>query len=134
MSTQKVPPLAFILSLLGGSLIVLNSVMLAIWFLVGGVVLGMMGGFIGMMDGFQGMMGSFGWPLAMLSSFALIGIVAGCLVIVGAIMLHRTPRDRVSWGIVILLFSVISLVSMGGFLLGALAGIVGGVLAIVDFR
>jgi hypothetical protein len=115
MSTEKFPQLAVILSVLGGSLILLNSVLLTIWFLIGGSVWGMMGGFTGMMDGFQGMMGSVGFPLAMLSSFALIGIVAGGLVLVGAIMLARTPRDRGAWGIVILVFSVLSLISMGAF-------------------
>jgi hypothetical protein len=130
-STPNVPHFAVILSVLGGSLILLNSVLLTIWFLIGGSVWGMMGSFTGMMDGFQGMMGSVGFPLAMVSSFALIGIVTGGLVLIGAIMLYRAPRDHVAWGIVILVFSVISLISMGGFLIGALVGVVGGLLALV---
>ena len=69
-----------------------------------------------------------------------IGIVSGILVLLGAVMLKIRPGEgtrglRVCcrmWGTMILVFSIVSLFggSMGGFLIGAILGIVGGALAL----
>lgn len=89
---------------------------------------GMMGGYGGMMDGYFGMMSGYGasWFLA----FAEVGIVSGVLVLLGATMLYNRPRDVATWGALVLAASVVSLFGMDGFFLGAMLGIVGGILAL----
>jgi hypothetical protein len=49
---------------------------------------------------------------------------------IGALMLNTRPTEHTAWGIIILVFSAISILGMGGFLVGAILGIVGGALAI----
>ena len=101
------------------------------WFMFGGFGIGgMMGGFSGMMGGFQGMMGSLGIPFGFISGLFLIGLVSGVLVMIGALMLNTRPTEHTAWGIIILVFSAISILGMGGFLVGAFLGIVGGALGI----
>jgi len=45
-------------------------------------------------------------------------------------MLLAKVGARRTWGILILVFSVLSFVGLGGFVVGAIFGIVGGVLAL----
>jgi hypothetical protein len=131
MSEQARPQIAFILSLIGGILILLAGIVCCLWFGVDGLsVGGMMGGLGGMMGGYYGMMGSLGVPFSFMSGFSLIGLISGILVIIGAIMLNVRPTEHTSWGVVILVFSIISFLGTGGFLIGAVLGIVGGVLAL----
>ena len=62
----------------------------------------------------------------------ILGMLFGAMVIVAALMLRSVPRQHEIWGAVIIAFSVISLMScMGGFGIGTLLGIIGGVLAIM---
>jgi hypothetical protein len=66
--------------------------------------------------------------------------VSGILVLISAIMLHIRPGEATRglracclwWGSIILVFSVVSFFggSMGGFLVGAILGVVGGALAL----
>ena len=62
--------------------------------------------------------------------FSIIGICSGILILIGSIMLYLKPRENTAWGTIILIFSIISLVSMGGFFVGAILGITGGALAL----
>jgi hypothetical protein len=50
--------------------------------------------------------------------------------VVGAAMLRAHPQEHTMWGIVIIIFSALSFVGMGGFFIGALLGIIGGAFAI----
>ena len=118
------PQIAFILSLIGGILILLGGGVSYIWFMFGGFSMG------GMMGGFQGMMGSLGIPFGFMSGFFLIGLVSGVIITIGSVMLNARPSEHNAWGMIILVFSIISLLGMGGFLVGAILGIVGGALAI----
>ncbi len=61
---------------------------------------------------------------------AVIGIVSGIVVLVGAVMLTSHIEKNASWGTIILVFSAIGLLGGGGFLVGSLLGILGGILAI----
>jgi hypothetical protein len=125
------PQIAFILSLIGGILMLVGGGVSSMWFMFGGLGMGgMMGGFDRMMGGFQGMMGSFGIPFGFMSGFFLIGLASGVIVTIGAVMLNARPSERNAWGMIILVFSIISLLGMGGFLVGAILGIIGGALAI----
>ncbi|HEV2398651.1 MAG TPA: hypothetical protein VGS27_17035 [Candidatus Sulfotelmatobacter sp.] len=104
---------------------------------------GMMGGFgsggmMGRARGQYGMdhlqgMGDWMWgrgvhPFGMSSPW--FGLVAGLVVLIGAVMLYVNPEQRRNWGLVILVISALNIfVGIGGILAGAF-GVVGGALAI----
>ena len=121
------PTTAFILSLIGGILMIINGGMMFMFFMNSwyGYV-----GMCGMMGGYQGMMGSFGIPFGFMSGLMFIGLIAGILVVVGAVMLNARSAEHWAWGIIILVFSVVSFLGMGGFFIGAILGIIGGAFAI----
>jgi len=70
-----------------------------------------------LISGVVGVMGAF-------------GLVTGVVVLVSAIMLMTHVGNRRTWGILILIFSVLSFVGLGGFIAGAILGIVGGVMTL----
>ncbi|MEM3401448.1 MAG: DUF6114 domain-containing protein [Nitrososphaerota archaeon] len=81
----------------------------------------------------MGMMCMWGWSWpwsAGLYYSVLVNVVSGIVVLIGALMLYSRPKQVHMWGTLVLIFSIISLVSMGGFIIGAILGIVGGALAI----
>jgi hypothetical protein len=51
-------------------------------------------------------------------------------VIIGAFMLNTRPLEHVTWGTLVLVFSAVSLISMRGWFIGAVLGIIGGAFAI----
>lgn len=123
----------FVLSLVAGVLILAGG--LAMLGYYSGPYGGMMGGYSGTMGGYGGgMMNGYyammqrvgGW----LYGFAVVGIAAGVLVMFGAIMMYDRPRQANTWGALVLVFSAISLFGAGGFFVGAMLGIVGGILAL----
>jgi hypothetical protein len=118
---------AFILSLIGGVLMLLNGGMSFMMLTYYGADFGFMWG---MMGGYMGMMGSLGFPFGSFLGFMLVGIVCGVIVTIGTLMLNYRPAERRSWGIIILIFSVISFLGMGGFYIGAILGVAGGALAL----
>jgi hypothetical protein len=59
-------------------------------------------------------------------SIAIIGLICGTLVLFGAIMLHTKIENRKAWGIVIIVFSIPSVITGGGFIIGFILGIIGG--------
>lgn len=127
------PVAGFVLSLMAGVLILVGGVaMLDYPSGPSGGMMGhydsMMGSYGGnMMVGYYGMVQSFGgW----FYGFAIIGIIAGVLVLFSAIMMYDRPRQVATWGAVILVFSVVSFFDAGGFFVGAALGIVGGILAL----
>jgi len=71
---------------------------------------------------------NFWYP--MLSGFFIVGLVAGIIILIGSLLLNSKPQQSTTWGTLILIFSILSLFTMGGFLIGAILGIVGGILAI----
>ena len=88
-----------------------------------------MSGFGGMMGGYHTMMGNLGTLNSFISGLSLIGLVSGIFVIIGAVMVNTRPIEHVSWGLIILVFSITSFLGTGGFIIGAILGIMGGVLA-----
>jgi hypothetical protein len=57
------------------------------------------------------------------------GLLCGGIVVLGALKL-RAPGQKVTfWRRTIIIFSALSLLAMGGFILGAVLGMVGGFLA-----
>ncbi len=61
---------------------------------------------------------------------AMVGIITGIIVLVGAVMLSSQSRQNAAWGTVILIFSAFSLIGGGGFFIGSILGILGGIIAI----
>ncbi|HEX6282975.1 MAG TPA: hypothetical protein VFZ67_12165 [Nitrososphaera sp.] len=87
---------------------------------------GMMGG--GMMGG--GMMSdSFMW--AAIWGVAAIWVGTGAVSIVGGYAIYRNPQSTTIWGIAILIASIVGLLTVGGFIIGPILGIVAGILALV---
>ncbi len=81
----------------------------------------------------MGMMCMWGWSWPWGAGWyyiVLINIVSGIVVLIGALMLYSRPKQAHMWGTLVLVFSIVSLVGMGGFMIGAILGIVGGALAI----
>lgn len=114
--SEKRSSSAFALSLVGGTLIILGSILIGLlyshfqtW------MSGMMGGMMGTMMG--------GW-------FFGIPLIAGILVILGAVMMNLRPQETTLWGIIVLVFSVIGFTGMGLSIIGAIIGIIGGAMAI----
>jgi len=117
---EQKPIAAFVLSLLAG-----------LWVLA---ARGMMSGSSWGPGARGGMMGTGGWMWShgIVSSlwWPWFGIIAGIVVLIGAVMLYVKPEQRQGWGIVILTASALNFfLGMGGLLAGVL-GVIGGALAL----
>jgi len=157
MTTEK-PTAAFVLSLVAGILIMLRGgIMSMMDAFLGGNGYGYGGmmngynngyGFGGMMNGYNGYggYGSFGGMMngygfnGMMRGFGigfaymgLLGVVFGLIVLISALMLYNRPSQHTTWGIVILIFSVLSIFGgmLSGLGLGLILGIIGGILGII---
>jgi len=90
---------------------------------------GMMAGYSGVMNGYYGMMGAYGgWSFGA----EALGLVSGIGVLVGAMMIFARPTAASNWGLMVLIFSVLSFFGMGGFFIGAILGVIGGALAMAS--
>jgi hypothetical protein len=89
---------------------------------------GMMHGYYGMMNGYYGIVGGYG--SASFLYVEVLGIASGVIVLLEAVMLYSGTGKPSTWGALIVAFSAISLFAAGGFFVGAILGIVGGILAI----
>jgi len=78
------------------------------------------------MDGYHSFMGSYGSSYGFLAGISLVSVICGVVVVMSAIMLGVHPQEQLIWAIVIIVFSAVSFVGMGGFFIGAILGIVGG--------
>ncbi len=125
MSSTSMSQIAFVLSLIGGIVIIIGSLIaafLSAFGLPNGTYYGMGPG---MMTGFWSGYNS-GWMIG----FTTVSLVCGIIVLIGALMLRMRPVDNITWGILILIFSIGSFVGMGGYFLGAILGIAGGAIAL----
>jgi len=128
MTETERPTAAFLLSLVGGIFILLGGGVMSMFGPFG--LGGMMGGYRGMM-GYRysgyGMMGGLGFGM-----FGILGLIFGVIVIISAFMLNSKPHEHSTWGTLIVIFSVLSIFgsAMGGFGIGLILGLIGGILAI----
>jgi len=127
MSLEQRPTTAIVLSLVGGSLMMLSAAMMYVMVMYAFFPYNSMGM---MMGGYMSMMSNMGIPYGFISGLFLVGLVSGILVIIGAMMLRIRPEEHFAWGTIILVFSTISFLGMGGFWVGAILGIVGGAFAL----
>ena len=127
---EEKPTAALILSLVGGVFILLGGGMMSmIGSYVGQYGFGMMGGY----GSWGGMMGpGFGMMGLAFGALGFLGLIFGAIVIISAIMLNSKPEQHSTWGTVIIIFSVLSVFgsAMGGFGIGLVLGLIGGILAI----
>ncbi len=123
MSSGSMHTTAFILSLIGGIVIVIGSLIAALLSVFGTPY----GTYYGMGPG---MMMGFGFNQGWYLPFSLLALGFGIMVLIGAIMLNARPEDNITWGIIVLIFSIASFIGMGGYMIGAILGIAGGAIAL----
>lgn len=92
-----------------------------------GFVFGLVGGILILLSGVLFLTSPFSFFIGI---FSILGIVFGALVIASSIVLYGDPPHHVGWGVMVLVFSVLSIVNFGGFIAGMALGIVGGALGI----
>jgi len=126
MSLRSMHATAFILSLIGGLVIVIGGVIATFLLSFGSPY----GTYYGMGPGMMGGYGFYGFGSGWMIGFSLVGLVSGIIVVVGAIMLNVRPAEHVTWGILVLIFSLISFIGMGGYVIGGILGIAGGAVAL----
>jgi hypothetical protein len=63
------------------------------------------------------------------ATISVIALISGALVLFAAIMLRIKPENKKAWGILIIVFSIPSVITGGGFIMGFILGIIGGVKA-----
>lgn len=115
-------------ALLSGSLLIL------VGSLTGAFMMGAWGAW-GMMP-MAGMMGEYmssyvgdGWASSMAWWMAAWGILTGGLVLAAALQV-RSGRESQTWAVIAIVAGVLSLFALGGYVVGAVAAIVGGALAL----
>jgi hypothetical protein len=127
MSTHPGTTFAFIISLVGGLIMLTASTVNFVWFLSGAQNFGGFGNFMrGFMDGNHNFMGSYASSNSFLAGISVIGLVCGVIVLIGALMLKVQSRDHTIWAIIIIVFSIVSFLGMGGYFIGAILGVIGG--------
>jgi len=130
MTETERPTAAFLLSLIGGIFILLGGGVMSMFGGFGGFG-NMMGGYYQGMMGYRysgyGMMGGLGFGI-----FGILGLIFGAIVIISAFMLNSKPHEHSTWGTLIVIFSVLSVFGgmMGGFGIGLILGLIGGILGI----
>ena len=79
----------------------------------------------------QGYTGSPGNLAAgFVGAIAVFGLICGIIVTTSSILIRLKPAQRQTWGILVLVFSVLGFFGLGGFIIGSVLGIVGGILAL----
>jgi len=65
-----------------------------------------------------------------LEGLGLLGLVSGLIVLGSGVMLRIKPEQSVVFGVLMLIFSVLSFLGSGGFIAGAVLGIIGGIMTL----
>ena len=115
LSSSEKPTTAFTLSLIAGLL-----------FLINGVVLGAVASLVPFIVPPE----ELPIIIAFLTPLMILGIVWGIIVIIAAVILYRNPAQKTMWGVIILVLSIMSIFISGGFIIGLILGIIGGILAL----
>ncbi|MGD0250323.1 MAG: zinc ribbon domain-containing protein [Thermoplasmata archaeon] len=113
---ETYPRTAYLLSLIGGIMILLFSIIYAI-----------------ILAALASLVASVGFALgaSLLIGLAVVAIIFGLIVLYFAMKLKSNPRSAKTYGILIIVFSLISFIGGGGFYIGAILALVGGILALV---
>ena len=109
------PTAAMVLSLIGGLFVIF-----------GGAALAFAGSIIGSFN-VTGAASASNTVLAL----GIVGVIMGLIMVVGGFMLYSKPTSAKMWGVIVLVLSIISWVTaLGGFFIGFLLGLIGGILAL----
>jgi hypothetical protein len=111
MANKEYPSIAVFFSVIGGILILLSGL----------VILGV---------GISGMPVVPGVAESLIVGLGVWGVVCGIIVIVAGYMVYTRPVSHSVYGILILIFSILSFIESGGYIIGAILGIIGGLWAI----
>lgn len=111
---------AFLLTLIGGIFVIL-----------GGLVYAALAAFVGSLYSSLGVGGVGALAAGILIGFAVVALIIGIIMIYGALQLKNHPEGAKTWGIIIIVLSLISYIGGGGFYIGLILGLIGGVLALV---
>jgi len=120
----------FVLSLIAGILILLNSIVAIAMAAIGGAALSAgiaAGGADAAAAALAGAMA--GSVLTIIMVTGVIGIIFGLVVILGATWMKK-PEKAKKGSIIVLVLSIISIFMGGGFILGLILGIIGGAIGI----
>jgi hypothetical protein len=117
-SPKAYPVAAFVVTLIGGILILLD-----------GLYLLAVSAFVSTVSSAYGV--SIPGVSGLFEALAAVGLIFGLIILIGAIMMWRNPSSAKMWGIVVILLGLISIISGGGFILGLILALVGGILALV---
>lgn len=118
MNKYEKPTKAFLLSLIAGIFIIINTALLGVatrWFPE----------IIPTIPGLEN-------DTTVLYRLTAIGLLLGILVLLGALLLRIKPANKKAWGILIIVFSIPSVITGGGFIIGFILGIIGGALTLTQ--
>ena len=113
MSRSEKPTRASVLSLIAGILILSNAALM-------GTAMTWFPWII------HTLLGSSANDTELLYYLAAVGLTCGVPVLLGAIMLRSKSANKKAWGTMIVVFSILSVVTGGGFIIGCILGIIGG--------
>ncbi len=109
MSEEEKPTIAILLSIIGGILILILGI----------IILAVGAAFMAFMVPV--------WLSSLVSGIGIWGIICGLVVLVASYLCYVKPEPYTIWGILILVFSILSFIEGGGFFIGAILGIIGGI-------
>ncbi len=131
LSEKQGLTLAFVVSLVGGLIVLIFSLVNLVWFGSNAPNWGGFGDYMrSMMGGYHNFMGTYASSTGFFTAVSIASFVCGVIVLMSALVLRIHPQEHVLWGAVIMAFSAISFVGMGGYFVGAGFGIIGGALAL----
>src|SRR5207245_10509395 len=109
------PTAAMVLSLIGGLFVIF-----------GGAALAFAGSIIGSFN-VTGAASASNTVLAL----GIVGVIMGIIMVVGGFMMYSKPTSAKMWGVIVLILAIISWVTaIGGFFIGFLLGLIGGILVL----
>jgi len=106
----------FGLSLAAGIIILISGIIFPVWHLAF----------------FPAMSSMMGPPFDVNIGVSSVAIMTcGAIIIGTSIMMYKIPAQSRIWGAFVIVFSILSMLEMGGFLIGGIIGLIGGSMAIV---
>lgn len=131
MSEKQGLTLAFVISLVGGLFVLIFSLVNLVWFGSNAPNWGGFGDYMrSMMGSYHNFMGNYASSASFFTAVSIASFVCGVIVVMSALILRIHPQEHFLWGLVIVVFSAVSFVGMGGYFVGAAFGIIGGAIAL----
>ncbi|MEM2915120.1 MAG: hypothetical protein QXH91_06960 [Candidatus Bathyarchaeia archaeon] len=117
VTERKRATAGFVISLIAAILILINAIIIAFASAILGAV------------GLATLVNILEFAGGLLIAYAIIGMIFAILVLIGAVLIY-IPGKEVVGGILVIIFSILSIITGGGFLIGLILGIVGGALGL----